>query len=63
MFKIRGSGYGKINALLNLVKIKDDDDYSVIDKIYFYFNGSNKIKHQHLVKKLEKNGRECVKDY
>ena len=31
---IRGSGSGKTNALPNLIKHQDDDNYSVIDKIY-----------------------------
>ena len=28
------SGSGKTNALLNLIKQQDNDDYSVVDKIY-----------------------------
>ena len=31
-----GFGSGKINALLNLIKLQDDDDYSIIDNIYLY---------------------------
>ena len=30
---IGGSGSGKTNALFNLIKQQDDDDYSTIDKI------------------------------
>ena len=30
---VGGSGSGKINALLNLIKQQNDDDY-IIDKIY-----------------------------
>ena len=33
---IRGSGSRKTNALLNLIKQQDDDDYSTIDKTYLY---------------------------
>ena len=32
------SGFGKTNALLNLIKKKqDDDNYNVIDKTHLYF--------------------------
>ena len=31
---IGGSGSGKANALFNLIKQHDDDNYSIIDKIY-----------------------------
>ena len=33
---IGSSGSGKTNALLNLIKQQDDDDYSIIDKMYLY---------------------------
>ena len=32
---IGGYGSGKTNILINLIKIQDDDDYSIIDKICF----------------------------
>ena len=44
---IGGSGYGKINALLNLIKQQDDDDYSIIDKIYLYVKDPNEVKYQY----------------
>ena len=33
---IGASGFGKTNALLNLMKQQDDDDYSVADKVFEY---------------------------
>ena len=41
---IRGSGSGKTNALLNLIKQQDDDNYSVIGKSYLYVKDSNEAK-------------------
>ena len=35
MIITEGSGSGKPNELLDLVKLKDDDDYDVIDKIFY----------------------------
>ena len=40
---IGGSGSGKINALLNLIKQQNDDDY-IINKIYLYVNDPNEPK-------------------
>ena len=37
---IGSSGSGKTNALLNLIKQQDDDDYSIIDKMYLYVKES-----------------------
>ena len=37
---IGSSGSGKTNALLNLIKQQDDDDYSIIDKMYLYVKDS-----------------------
>ena len=44
------SGSGKTNALLNLIKIKDDNRYSIIDKIV---KDPNEAEYQYLVKKRE----------
>ena len=56
-----GSGSGKANALLNMIK-KHDDDYN-IDKMYFYVRDPNQSKHQYLIKKREKkNGFGNLKD-
>ena len=38
---IGGSGSRKTNALLNLIIQQDDDDYSIIDKIYLYVTDQN----------------------
>ena len=51
---IGGSASGKTNVFLNVMKIQDDDDYSIIDKIYLYVKDANEPKHQYLLKKLEK---------
>ena len=47
-----GSGFGKTNALLNLIKQQDDDDYSVI-KIYFYFRDQNEENINIVLKKVK----------
>ena len=44
------SGSGKKNALLNLIKQEDDDDYSIIDKTYLYDIDPHEAKHQYLIK-------------
>ena len=51
---IGGSGSGKTNALLNLIKEQDYRD--VIDKIYMYARDLNKPKYQFLIKKCEDAG-------
>ena len=48
---IGASGFGKTNALLNLMKQQDDDDYSVNDKVYFYAKDLDESKYQYLNKK------------
>ena len=59
---IGASGSGKTNALFNLIKIQDDDDYSIINKIYLHVKDPNETKYQNLFKRLEKNGLENLKD-
>ena len=49
MLIIGGSGSGKTNALLNLIKNQPD-----IDKIYFYAKDPYEAKYQYLVNKREK---------
>ena len=44
----------KKNALLYLLKIQDDDTYSIIDKIYLYVKDPNEAKYQYVIKKHEK---------
>ena len=53
---IRGSGSGKINALLNLIKQQEDDGYSVIDNSTFYVKDPNEPKNYNLINKPEKTG-------
>ena len=49
-----GSGSGKTNILLNL--IKEQDYHDVIDKIYLYPRDLNEPKYQFLIKKREDAG-------
>ena len=51
---IGGSGSGKTNTLLNLIKKQDYHD--VIDKIYLYARDLNEPKYQFLIKKREDVG-------
>ena len=48
---IWGSGSRKTNPLLNLIKPQDNDNYSVIDKIYFYAKDLSEGKYQYLIQK------------
>ena len=60
---IEGSGSGKTNALLNLIQQEDDDDdYSIIGKIYLFGKGPYKIKHQYFIKQTWKSGPENMKE-
>ena len=52
---IGGSGSGKTNTLLNL--IKEQDNRGVLDKIYLYARDLNKPKYQFLIKKREDAGK------
>ena len=49
-----GSGSGKTNTLLNLIKKQDNHD--VIDKIYLYARDLNEPKYEYLIKKREDAG-------
>ena len=51
---IGGSGSGKINTLLNLIKERDYHD--VIDKIYLYAKDLSEPKYEYLIKKREDAG-------
>ena len=51
---IGGSGSGKTNTLLNL--IKEQDYHDVIDKIYLYARDLSEPKYQFLIKKREDAG-------
>ena len=54
MLLIGGSGSGKTNALLNLIKEQDSD--SPTDKIYLYAKDLNEPIYQLLIKKRENVG-------
>ena len=54
MLIIGGSGSGKTNALLNLIKKQDADN--LIGKIYLYAKDLNEPKYQFLIKKREDAG-------
>ena len=58
---IGGSGSGKTNASLKLIK-KQVDDYSFIDKMYLYVKDSNEAKYQYLKNKWENPGLKCFHD-
>ena len=51
---IGGSGWGKANTLLNL--IKEQDFHDVMDNIYLYARDLNEPKYQFLIKKHEDEG-------
>ena len=53
---ISGSGSGKTNTLLTL--IKEQDYHDVIDKIYSYARDLSKPKYEYLIKKCEDAGIE-----
>ena len=55
-----GSGSGKTNALLNLIKEQDHDN--PIDKIYFYAEDLNEPKCQFLIKKRQDPGIKNLND-
>ena len=57
---IGGSGSGKTNTLLNLIKEQDNRD--VIDKIYLYARDLNEPKYQFLIKKREDAGIRYLND-
>ena len=50
---IGGSGSGKINTLLNLIK---ERDYHVTDKIYLYAKDLSEPNYEYLIKKREDAG-------
>ena len=57
---IGGSGSGKTNALLNL--IKKEDSGNLIDKIFLYARDLNEPKYQFLIKKREDVGIKHLND-
>ena len=60
MLIIGGTGSGKTNALLNLIKEQDSDN--LIDKIYLYAKELNEPKCQFLIKKREDVGINHLND-
>ena len=54
---IGGSGSGKTNALINLIKEQDD-----IDKIYLYAKDLTEPKYEFLIKKRENSGKKRLND-
>ena len=57
---IGGSGSGKTNTLLNL--IKEQDKLDVIGKIYLYARDLNEPKYQFLIKKRKNAGIRYLND-
>ena len=62
MLIIGGFGSEKTNALLNQIKQENDDDFSIIDKIYLYIKNPNETKYHYLIKKHEKTDLENLKN-
>ena len=60
MLILRGSGSGKTNALLNLIKEQDSDN--LIGKIYLYAEDLNEPKYQFIIKKREDVGIKYLND-
>ena len=60
MLIVRGSGSGKTNALLNLLKEQHSGNPS--DKIYLYARDLNEPKYQFLIKKREEVGIKHLND-
>ena len=54
MLIIGGSGSGKANGLLNVIKEQDNDN--LVDKIHLYAKDLNEPKYQFLIKKCEDVG-------
>ena len=54
---IGGSGSGKTNALINLIKEQDD-----IDKIYLYAKDLTEPKYEFLIKKRDNSGKKRLND-
>ena len=54
LHKTARSGSGKTNASLNLLKIQDDNGYSIIDKIYLFVKDPNEAEYQYLIEKCKK---------
>ena len=57
---VGASRSGNANALLNL--IKQDNDGSLVDKIYLYAEELNELKYQFLIKKHEDVGIRNLND-
>ena len=55
---VGGSGSGKINVLLNLIKHQEPD----IDKIYLYVKDAFESKYQLLINGRQKVGNETIKN-
>ena len=49
---IAGSESGATNALLRQIKQQDDDNYSIIDKIYLYVKDPNEAKYGKMLKEM-----------
>ena len=57
-----GSGLGKANTVVKLIKQQNDDGRCIIDKFYLSVKGPIEAKHQYHVKKYEKTGLEGHED-
>ena len=62
MLMIAHSLSGKTSTLLHSMKKLEDDNYSIIDKMYLYVKDPNEVKYQYLIKRHEKNDLENLKN-
>ena len=61
MLIIAGSGSGKTNTLLNLIKQQNGDDYNIINNTCLYAKDPNEAKYQYLIKNIKKLVLKCMK--
>ena len=59
---IRDSRSGKTNALRNLIKQKNGDDFDIITYIYLFVKDPNEAKYHYLIKKHKEIGLEVHED-
>ena len=58
---IGGSGSGKTNALFNLTKQQNNDDYNITDRIYLYVQDPNGANIDTFFKNMKKLVLESMK--
>ena len=61
MLIIRDSRSGKTNALRNLIKQKNGDDYNIITYIYLYVKDPNEAKHKEIGLEVHEDPKAFIK--